>query len=235
MTLSLGPDNPEKDFQNVIERYNERWRHAEGLPEGTLLRLAILREICRLLHAEKSRYLAVGRKDATQSLRKWENRLYDLRCAFKLEDTLLNLIFSTEPVRKRTRLLPEALFSFIERAKLERFDRHWENAIAAEAVAQGWSFWALETWVEITLAEEWDKKLGEQLWPSGLVLFAESSPLSPSGGATDSLWKGRWITVIHPHFKTPTEIALNLEQWPGTPSEPPSPPIWKFLFSGRMR
>ena len=47
--------------------------------------------------------------------------------------------------------------------------------------------------------------------------------------------RGRWIMIVHPRFKSPAEIALNLAQWPGTPPEAPSAPQWKLLFSPKVR
>lgn len=229
------------DLRTLVASHAERWRHCEGAAEATLLRLAILRDIIRALHAQKSTCLATGRRDLVQELKRWETRLHELRSQFKLEGQadLVSLVEGSDPVRKRTRLLPEALFSSIEREKLERYDRQWELALAAEAAALGWRFWALEAWVEITLVEEWNNRLGEQLWPSGIVLFVESSPVQgpavDAGGKESPLWRGRWIAVVHPRFKSPSEIALNLAQWPGTPPEPPSPPAWKLLFSPRVR
>ena len=231
-----------EDLGHLLDSHSERWRHCEGQPESTLLRLAILRDIVRALHAEKSNYLAKGRKDLTQEIRKWETRLYDLRNEAKIEGELLQLISGDGPLRKRTRLLPEALFTSIERDKLDRYDRQWEHALAAEASTLGWRFWALEAWVEITLVEEWNARLSEQLWPTGVVLFVESSstnsPKTPPPSAMElecPIWRGRWILVVHPQFKNPAEIALNLAQWPGTPCEPPSPPAWKLLFSPKVR
>jgi hypothetical protein len=227
-----------EEFQNIIGGHGERWRHTEGQPESTLLRLAVLRDIVRSLHAQKSRCLASGRRDLSQALRGWEQRLHELRNQAKLEGELTELVTGSTPIKKRTRLLPEALYAAIDREKLERYDRQWEAVLAAEAASLGWRFWALEAWVEITLVEDWNRALNEQLWPSGLVLFVESSGVQAPAPATDQefpLWRGRWLLVVHPRFKSPEEIALNLSQWPGTPPEAPQPPHWKLLFSPKTR
>ena len=89
------------------------------------------------LHAQKSRCLASGRRDLTQNLRNWENRILELRNQPKLEGDLLKQVNDTTPLRKRTRLLPEAIYTAIPREKLERYDRVWEAQLAAEACTLG--------------------------------------------------------------------------------------------------
>jgi hypothetical protein len=238
---SLNPQLIDEAFNGAIASYSEKWRHTEGLAERVLLRLAILRDITLALHAQKSRCLASGRRDLAQGLRHWEERLHELRNSPKLEGDLRELLTGTEPLKKRTRLLPEALYTAIERGKLERYDRVWEASLAAEAVTQRWQFWALEAWVEITLVEDWNRSLCDQLWPSGIVLFVESAPSlprTPRPAQTSSeplLWQGRWIAVVDTRIKNPLEVTSNLPGWPGSPSSPPSPPLWKLLFSPGSR
>jgi hypothetical protein len=247
------PEMPtlQPELQNVIESQADRWRHCEGQADSTLLRLSILREVMRELHAQKSRCLAKGQRDMAKNLRAWENRLTELRSQPKLEGDLSELVLGKSELRKRTRLLPEALYGAIPREKLERYDRQWESNLAAEACALGWRFWSLEAWVEITLAEEWNRRLNDQIWPSALVLYTESAESTPPIGkgtarppstavSTDmAVWRGRWILVADPRFKTPAEMstaaASNMAQWPGSPPEPPSQAQWKLLFSPKMR
>jgi hypothetical protein len=252
------------ELARVVASQSERWRHCDSSPFAGLLRLSILRELMRELHAQKSRSLAAGQREGARALKIWENRLTELRSHPKLEGDLSDLVCGRGDARKRTRLLPEALYSAIPRDKLDRYDRQWETAIAAEACSMGWRFWSLEAWIEITLAEEWNRRLQDQLWPSALVLFAESAESSSASGSRKAqppstavaplgaasaeggpltpetaLWRGRWILVAEPRFRTPAEIAgsaaLNLAQWPGSPPEPPSPAAWKLLFSPKTR
>lgn len=247
------PESPllQAELQNVIESQEEKWRHCEGQAECTLLRLAILREIMREIHAQKSRSLAKGQRDLSKNLRSWEARLTELRSQPKLEGPLTELVTGKSELRKRTRLLPEALYNAIPREKLERYDRQWEATLAAEACTLGWRFWSLEAWVEITLAEEWHQRLNDQVWPSALVLYTESAESTPPVGrgtarppstalSSDmAVWHGRWILIADPRFKSPAEMstvaASNLAQWPGSPPDPPSPAQWKLLFSPKMR
>ncbi len=220
----------------------EHWRHCEGLEEATLLRLAILRDLMRQLHAEKSRTLATGRKGDAQGLKVWELRVEDLRGSSRLEGELMELLL--DPAKKpktRTRLLPEALFTTLAREKLERYDRQWEASIAAEAAQMGWQFWILDAWIDISNVEEWNQKLSEKLWPHGVVLFAESassnSLSSGSTGSDDSVnfWHGRWIVLMHPRFRAPDELLGSSSHLvPRTPV-PPAQPKWKLLFSPRKR
>jgi hypothetical protein len=143
----------------------------------------------------------------------------------------MELLSTDKELKKRTRLLPEALFSSIPREKLERYDRQWEAAIAAEATHAGWKFWSLEAWVEIPLVEEWNKRLNESLWPHGIILFVENA----SGGeAPNNIWQGRWNVVIHPRFRQ-EDLSLDFSRWPGAPEQPPVPPRWKLLFTPKSR
>ena len=161
--------------QNLLEQYAEKWRLCEGLPESDLLRLVVLRELLQSLHAEKSRLLSSGKRDESTSIRALETHIEELRNAKPLEGDLAALASGTAKFKKRSRLLPAAVFTAVDREKLERFDRKWEAAIAAEAISQGWRIWSLENWVEIPRVEEWNRKLVDQLWPHGIVLFVESA------------------------------------------------------------
>jgi hypothetical protein len=118
--------------------------------------------------------------------------------------------------------------------RLGRYDRKWEAEIAAEAAGIGWNFWTLCAWVSIPLAEDWNRRLKERLWPNGIVLFVESLQQSPaSDGPMDTLWKGQWTILLQPGFRTPDELALDFERWPGAPEAVPEPPEWRVLFSPR--
>lgn len=222
--------------KDVLERCVEKWRQVEGLPECTILRLSILREFWNAIHSEKSNCLARGRKPETRLLKQWEHAIEQLRSCSPLEGDLLDLIAGSNTAKKRTRLIPESLFSAIEREKLERYDRAWEAAIASEACSLKWSFWSLQAWVELILVEEWSQRLNEQVWPHGVTLFVETDQAPPSG----SLWKGRWILVLSQRFKNLSDLAFDFSRWPGSPADNPpqgrahppiQPPRWKLLFT----
>lgn len=231
MSSSLPP------FPEVfIGHYEQKWTHCEGLTEATLIRMSILREMVRELHAEKSQCLARGMRSEIQKYKGWEARLEELRSASSLEGPLRELLNSTTEVRKRTRLIPEAVYSFLTKEKLERYDRAWESALIAEAASLGWCFWALDAWVKISQAEEWHRMLGERLLPNGIVLFAEASPNSgmdgdPAPAPEASIWAGRWWIVLQARWKTPD---FQLDRMPGT-SLIPSAPRWKLMYSPPVR
>lgn len=234
----------------LLAEYSDRWNQCEGPPGGGVLRLAVLRDLSRELHAEKSRCLAEGRRKGVDDLRPLEARIDELRNAASLESagTLESLVASGQPIRKRTRLIPVGLFAAIPRDRLERFDRLWEGAIAAEACARGWSFWILQAWVEIALAEDFHRALGELLWPRGVILFAESAAAGPTGQAVSArspmsaaqenrscdlaspLWAGLWTMVFSPDVGSPEDLRLRLSALPGG-SEVPAPASWKLVFT----
>ncbi len=209
-------------IDNLLEESAEKWRICEGTQECDLLRLVVLRELLHGLHAEKSKLLSHGMRQDAASIRGIESRIEELRNCKPLDGDLRDLLSNEVKLKKRTRLLPDAIFSSLEREKLERYDRTWEAALTSEAVSQGWRIWALEAWVEISKVDEWNRRLVEQLWPHGVVLFVESA-----GSQNTSAWLGRWICVLHPKFRTPSEISLGFSNWAGTQSSP----SWKLLFS----
>lgn len=213
--------------QDLIARSAERWCEYEGLEESTLLRLAILRDLIRLLHAEKSRCLARAMKEEAKTLTLWERQIERVRGMTRLTGQLDDVFQGKIKASKHVRPLPEALFAHIEKEKFERYDRLWEAALAAEAAARSWNFWALEAWVKIAEAADWHKALEALLLPRGIVLFAEMA--EPSANAEPSppdLWHGRWILVLHPNL---SEKDFPLHSLPGL-SETPAPPAWKPIY-----
>jgi hypothetical protein len=227
----------------IFAQAAEHWRHCEGLEEATLLRLAILRDLIRELHAQKSRNLASGKKLEAQGLKVWELRVEDLRGSSKLEGDLMELL--SDPAKKpktRTRLLPEALFTNFSREKLERYDRQWEASLAAEAAQMGWHFWILDAWIDISGVEDWNQKLTEKLWPHGIILFSESAATQGfssvaigTGDDAVNFWHGRWIVLMHPRFRAPDELLGASSNLVSRTPVPPTLPKWKLLFSPRKR
>jgi hypothetical protein len=218
----------QEELEQILLRQSESWNQTAGRPETTLLRLAILREIIRNIHARKSHFLATGRKTISQGLDQRETFLNELRHRTQLEGSLKEYLLGNVSVPGQPRILSDELLASIGKEKLTRHDRQWEAALAAEAAVLGWSFWSLEVWVEITQVEQWNLKLNELLWPRGLVLFVES------GAATrvsELLWQGRWILTLPAGVHPSEEFKLTDGPWPGTPNQPPSPPTWKLLFS----
>jgi len=218
----------------LMERAIPRWQSCEGIPETTLLRLVILRDLLRELHSERSRCLATGRKEEAQALREREQQLERLRSASPLQGDLETCLKPETALKKRTRLLPDGLFDAIPREKLERFDRTWEAAITAEAVALGWCVWSLEAWVDIAQVEGWQDAVSNRLLPHGVILFAEpaeSPPPGDAGGPEGSCWHGRWYVALQPQYRTPD---FKIAELPGTAVSADGP-RWKRLFAPRTR
>ncbi len=215
--------------EHLLRPYSERWEEIEQADETTLVRLSLLRDLVREIHAEKSSLLAKGSRDEASKYRSLENRINDVRSAARLDQPLWQLLDPETEFKKRTRLLPETLFNFIPKNRFERYDRQWECAIAAEAASIGWKFWALDAWVEIPEAENWHRKLSAQLLPHGIILFAETLQDSAVPHDADS-WHGRWFVVLRPRFLTPN---FGVAELPGTRATP-HPPRWKLLFTPKQ-
>jgi hypothetical protein len=220
-------------IEEIIKKYYDQWNDCAEGPDQTLLRISILRELIKTFHSEKSRFLARGLKTEAQLIKSYEAKIHLLRDLPKLPDPLRAMIqdpIDEKTCSKKKRLLPELLFQSISREKLTRYDRSWEAIIAAEATSLSWTFWHLEAWVEIHQIEEWDQTLQQKLWPHGLVLFTENAQSETPTVNDSSLWQGRWFIGLHPHFKNPQELSLNLEHWPGFPETPPTKPHWELLY-----
>lgn len=220
--------------EDIVQLYIDRWNLSKGMPQATLLRLSVLRDLVRALHAEKSQHLAAGQTQEAQSMKTLEARIDELKGSAPLEGPLPDLVFGTSKLRKRTRLLPNALFEMIPKDRFERFDRVWESAIAAEAAGTGWRFWCLDAWVEISDAEAWHRALSESIWPKGVVIFVESAPAAESATAevaTDKpVWQGRWFLVAEPGITTGDQMSAPLSELPGASPVHPAP-RWKLLYS----
>lgn len=222
---------PTRSLPAFFEPIEDRWNHCEGLPEEGLLRLALLRELTRALHAEKSRVLAHGAKGEALELRAWEDKIHEVREATRLDGKLSELLTTQRPPGKRTRLLPAALHTSIPRDRFERYDRQWEALLAAEGASQGWSFWALDAWVQIDQAETCDAALRDRLWPRAVVLFSESAD-ERGAGIEGSEWHGRWLVLLHAQLRTPQELNTDFGQLPGLRA---GSAAWRLLFSARSR
>jgi hypothetical protein len=214
----------------AVEAAKARWNTFESPEEATLLRLSCLRDLIRDLHADKSRLLAKGKKQEAQDLKTLETRIEDLRTASELGSSLDEILVGTTPIKKRTRLLPDALYGAIPKQRFDRYDRIWETALAAEAASLGWTFWAMDAWVGVQSAEEFQKGLQTNLLPHAVILFAESHEKQEAGEG-QSLWHGLWYIVMQTRFRTPDFKASIL---PGV-SQTPTPPAWKSIFLPKRR
>ena len=214
---------------DLLTLATDRWRLCESADTPTVVKLALLRDLVRSIHALKSRSLGKGNRTEAQSLKHWEAKIEDLRLAHSLEGELDQVLNREAESRKKTRIVPQALYNSLEKEKLERYDRQWELAIAAEAISSGWRLWTLEVWVEIAVVEAWEKKLADMIWPQGVLLFAEAVPAAQSADVTSSShWHGRWYVAFHPQI-TAGESVVKAQNLPG--SAGPGPTRWKVLFS----
>lgn len=215
----------------LLEPYRQRWASFGAGRSSHLLKLVILRDLVRILHTERSRMLAEGGRAAPRFLKPLEERIAELRHASQLSGSLdewleLNPKKAFEPVESE---IPTELFESIPRDRLERYDRAWELAIAMEAMRIGWSFWALDAWINPVAAQEFHSALNSRLVPEAAVLFAEAAPISKSSpSASVSGWRGRWLIVVQSQISDPA-ADFELDSLPGILFSPQEP-IWKRLF-----
>lgn len=189
----------------VLDLYAERWKRCSSKDGRVVLRLAILRDFMRELHAERSRALATDQREKAEGFKQWEEAIDALRGSPEIArpDSDLAQVFTGE--RKGSKpgppVLPQALVEAIGPERIQRYDREWEAAIAGEAYRSGWGFWTVDVWVRVAEAEHFDDNLGERISPHGAVLFAEAVGAdSPVEGAE---WLGRWWIVLESKWKTP--------------------------------
>lgn len=231
----------------TLARLRDGWNSSTNLPARGLLRLDLLRGLVRAVHAERSRCLATGKREAAAFLKTWEKRLEDLRQLGPLEGELDALLVGAAGgplLKKKSRLPPQALLATLGADRLNRYDRQWEAALSSEACSVGWKFWGLDAWVEIPRAEEWNTRLAASLWPTGIVLFVETAqsqgqahPQPPSNMSRTSgsvplpLWSGHWTVALRPDLIDLSAVLEDVRKWPGYPAAPPDPPRWKLLFA----
>ena len=203
----------------VLAESSARWLASAG---STALRLAVLRDFYRLLHGLRTQYLTEDSGGKMQLLEAWMERARLLRSAANLPElgdhfeTILSpkqkIIPSTS--KPQISMLPDFL-----RIPLERADRDWERAIAARAFEEKWTFWSLESRIEIHSAERWHYGLLNHLKAKGVSLFVEQIEISGGPGGS-RLWHGRWIFIFVPGFNPQRDLS----------SEEFSPEQWKLLF-----
>jgi len=216
----------------LLKNFAEHWNGQEAAPAPTLLRLSILRDLSRDLHALKSQRLADGNSKDLQSLIALENRIDDLRDRAPLNAGLSDLLEGRQTPEKSLRVLPNAVFACIPKEKFTRQDRLWEAALGAEGIAEGWRLWRLSACIRLPMVEKWHARLKEDLWAKGIPLFAEAVPAEQKPRTGDpSLWFGRWTVLLHPSFKKPFQLQLDFSSWPGHYVGKDLQPKWRLLFS----
>lgn len=218
----------------IISLFSADWNDASSAEGAEILKLSLLRSVILKLHAEKSTLLARGLRNEAAELKEWETKIVKLREKSDLESDLLQLILDNHTFPKKKRNLPEDFFQTFDRDKFTRYDREWEKAIAAAAVAQDWNFWKLEAWVKIERLEDWERHLAKSIWPHGVLLYTEAAPatslLENESPTSPPIWKGCWILTLQPRIQQPSQILLHLSQWEELPEKPPEPLLLKALY-----
>jgi hypothetical protein len=220
--------------ETVLSSCAPLWNQTRGLPEQRILRLAILRDLIRSMHAERSRLLALSQPDRADALRMVEPSTEALKFHPLAEASLPELVAS-RPERlakpSRSPIPPELEAAAGGEGKFNRYDRQWEAEIAGEACRIGWGFWTMEAWIDIAKAENFHQALNQGLWPRGIVLFVEScsdTSDSPEDAAhSRSIWKGRWLIAHAPEQAPP---GRSLGDLPGA-VRPPRAADWRLLFA----
>ena len=177
----------------------ELWTSVEAKPESVLIRLSVLRDFSRTIHAELSVVLATPA--ATQSSladldaldRHIAQGLHLRTLPLDAEAWLKGKVLGPVATVRR-KIFPE-FFEVLARDRIERYDRAWEREIVAEAIAIGWEIRSIEAWVDVLDAQGWETRFSQRIRAHGVVLFAESAYVD------DARWKGRWIFVVKPGFE----------------------------------
>lgn len=143
--------------------------------------------------------LALGDQKNAFQLQSLEEKVERLAYAPLIEDSLLKILATADAYEENKRPVPEQLYLFFDREKMNRFDRKWEREIAAQACLFGWEFWSLTATIDISQAEAFHFSLVDKLWPNGVVLFVEGTG-EKSVVREDGvrLWKGHWHISVRP-------------------------------------
>jgi len=188
-----------------------QWNAVQEHKAVCLLRLALLRDFARKLHAERSTCMTTGNAPRTHEIEALEKRLAELRAepkTLRLEndpEALLKKPKGTSPTspKKAAPPLPAGLPSDLTSEKLLRYDRAWELALSLEALSLKWNFWQLEAPIRLEEAESFHNSLTQLLWPKAIVLFVEGSQKKAPEGA----WIGRWIGIVE-DFQNLEKVTL---------------------------
>ncbi len=221
--------NPPKNF---LKKILPQWNQYARKEETTLLRLCLLRDLWNDLHAQTSKFLALGDTKQAYSIKNFNLSLETLKKS-SLEGDLLDLLSHSSLEPKKNIIIPENFSKILKLEKLIRTDRIWEHSITLEALSLHWSLWKLETWVKIPFVEQWNQHLASKLWPQAVVLFSENALSYKNSSHTQFIqsmhWQGRWWIWSHPDFEVHLK-SLFSDECDEIPSPAPSPLSWKRLF-----
>ncbi len=188
--------------ESLLRPLESRWSEAAQAPSPRLIRLALLRELARAIHAGRSSVMATpGALPSPADLRKFEGVVEALRRDGTLRESLQETLRQAPPLAGPTppgpapSLRPLQMSRLVGPGKLERSDRQWELALAREAENCGYSLHAIEATVAMGEVESWSQRLEDSLWPRAVVLFTEAGA-PPAAVSTN--WTGRWWVCFEP-------------------------------------
>jgi len=184
-------------------------RFTQRLLDKEVFEIAKSREIARTVHANKSNALVRGQQKRFKKLSSEEEKIERQREA----GVALSRV-----------KIPKSFYKYIEREKIERFDRPWEFALILEAIKAGWSFWSFEADVKLTEVEKLDHQLHVKLTKIGVILFVESR----SKKASSSFWPGRWVLAVKSGFDP---LAIKVK----SNNRNVKNIFWRLLFSPQKR
>lgn len=206
-----------KDFtfipESLISDTSRKWVQCDSLKSSEVLKLGLLRDLKRSIHAEQSKYLSLGKRQEAVSLKNLENHLDELREAENLNSPLAYLLSGQATITTHPRSIPASFSKVIPPEKLNRYDRVWEKALVSWGLELGWSFWTLKAFVQVALAENWERSLAQKLWPNGISLYVEAlhHPKTKNKG----IWYGAWKIMAHPKIQTFDDLGIKFETLPG--------------------
>lgn len=176
-------------------RLAQAWKQACRHPAAeNTLKLSLLREWSRQIHAHTSRLLARGKGDEARLNQSHESWVDALPRHEWQELSWPELLTRPELRTAAAEAKLPASTPPEWRVRLERGDRRWEREIWIEAVRARWQGFELRAQVPIRLVEAWNEALSKTLWPRGVVLLTEAGDPPIEGDR----WNGRWLAVADP-------------------------------------
>jgi hypothetical protein len=188
---------------SLPKEVESRWKKCADHSAVKLLRMAVLRDYARQLHAERSTCMAKGNIPRGHAIEDVEKKLEALRDRPELlagDETLRELLLLRFQDTEAPNTLPSSFA--IPKDRLERYDRHWERAIALLAADDDWNVFAITATVQLKKVETFHERLSDQVWPDAVILFVEGLAESST---IPKEWAGKWVGVARPGFAVSLE------------------------------
>ncbi len=187
-----------------VDQLKKKWQEVATHHDQRLLRLAILRDLYREVHARISQPSATS--SDTLALKILQPCLEALRDSRKLPENWDELFRTSTrpPSAPVSEPLSDPVLEAFGRERILRYDRKWEAALATEARLAGWSLWTATLELKLTDVGAANDRLISELWPGGICLFCEPAPPTKNHAEPKhGYWRGRWWIALEPSVTAP--------------------------------